>query len=279
MYTPADRWSLQQCLSDFSQLMADLDKLVNTISDSVSFNTLPPSHEVFSYAREIVNLALQSLDPEALARDFAQALIQYLYRTKIRLGHELYVRLLLRMCKVSFNVEKEVKYWLIYVEDERKYNEAVTVALIKEGLVPLPEEDMQLARLIDAGRVSAILFAVRLIPRVLRERSLEKSVQDFSNTIAALNRAAQRAPVIPELVRFLKNLAAGTMTVEEEPVDQSVQDTRAALATASTAMSPLPDTPEVAGYRQVLLDWTRVCEHPAAGEKERTMLALQLLSQ
>ena len=73
-YTPAGRWSLQYCLDEFQQLMVDLDKLVNSLQPNTSFATIPNTHEIFRYAREIVNLALQSPDPETMARDFASVL-------------------------------------------------------------------------------------------------------------------------------------------------------------------------------------------------------------
>ncbi|KAJ1918240.1 CCR4-NOT core subunit cdc39 [Mycoemilia scoparia] len=282
------RWSLQSCLDEFSQLLVELDKIVNTQPPNVSFFSLPNTHQVFVYAHEIVNLALQSPNPESMARDFAQALIQYLFRTEVKLGLELYVRLLLRMCKVSLNVEKEVRHWLIYVDDERKYSIPVNAALIKEGLIPVNELDEQLSKLILAGRPSAILFAMNLITNIATDKSLEKSPQDFQKSLSSLEHISQRNMAHPTLIEFLKNFgtnssAHGTNAVDSHnAVSSSTQETPPTSSETSSRpylSVPIPDSTETDSYRQMFCDWTKICQHPAAGESDLNVLALQLCSQ
>ncbi|KAJ1959784.1 CCR4-NOT core subunit cdc39, partial [Dipsacomyces acuminosporus] len=151
--SPADlaaKFSPRQCYEKFVAIIADLDKLVSTAAPNITLSQLPSQHEACLYARDIIILAVRSMSPEDTAMDFAQTLVNYLYRAETRLGIDLYVLLLARICEMSARVAKEVTNWLTFADDERKHNVPVTIALINEGLINISDEDDQLARLIDS---------------------------------------------------------------------------------------------------------------------------------
>ncbi|KAJ2851860.1 CCR4-NOT core subunit cdc39 [Coemansia brasiliensis] len=210
-----------QNLEQFVQIMGELERIIAATGSDVALSQLPAQHEACLYARDILVRAARVAQADDAVLDMAQALVSSLYRAETRLGVDLYVLLLARVCEMSARVAREVTSWLAYADDARKYNVAATLALINEGLVSAEDEDEQLARQIDAGRAGAVEFASRLLRRAGRDA--------FGRTAQSLARATQGG--------------------------------------------------QQAGYRQMLLSWTRVYEHPAAGDTELATLVQQLLQQ
>ncbi|KAJ2673542.1 CCR4-NOT core subunit cdc39 [Coemansia sp. RSA 1085] len=210
-----------QSLEQFVQIMGELERIIAAAGIDVTLSQLPAQHEACLYARDILVRAARVAQMDDAVLDMAQALVSSLYRAETRLGVDLYVLLLARVCEMSARVAREVTSWLAYADDARKYNVAATLALINEGLISAEDEDELLARQIDAGRAGAAEFASRLLRRAGRDA--------FSRTAQSLARATQGG--------------------------------------------------QQAGYRQMLLSWTRVYEHPAAGDTELETLVQQLQQQ
>ncbi|SOV02043.1 uncharacterized protein UDID_18940 [Ustilago sp. UG-2017a] len=117
--------SAQQSLEKFSQGMAELEHLLEAADQDAG---------------------LSDRDETALA--LSQKVVQLLFKIDSKLGHEVYDVLLDRLCEISLKAACEVSAWLIYTEDERKFNVPVTVSLVHAGLVNIAKLDVQLAKLI-----------------------------------------------------------------------------------------------------------------------------------
>ncbi|KAJ2713453.1 CCR4-NOT core subunit cdc39, partial [Coemansia spiralis] len=267
------KFSAAQCLERFAAILSDLDQIVVAAGASVELAQLPAQHEACLCARDILVLATRSPGPDETAMDFAQALIGHLYRAETRLGIELYVLLLARMCEVSARAAKEVTSWLAFADDERKFNVAATVALINEGLVSIDDEDGQLARLVDAGRPTAVSFAVRLVRKALVGGAVAADSRAFVRTLQSLARLAQAGRAPAAVTQLLADVRASQAPAPEAAVTAA---TPAAIPVA--ALTPAL-AEETASYQNILHNWTRVCEHPAAGDAELATLVRQLVQQ
>ncbi|KAJ2545164.1 CCR4-NOT core subunit cdc39 [Coemansia sp. RSA 1853] len=289
------KFSTAQCFERFAGIIEDLDKTVSTAAAEVTLSQLPSQHEACLYARDILVLAVRSASPDDTAMDFAQALVNYLYRSETRLGIDLYVLLLARMCEMSGRVAKEVTSWLAFADDERKFNVAATLALIGEGLVSTDDEDGQVARLIEANRPGAVDFAVRLLRRVLAGGTVV-SARAFGKTVQGLAKLAQSGQASAQVTQVVEDLkAAEDMQAGDGPAGQSAEGDSAREAVETPAMkestqevvssahASRQDTAsrqqETASYQHILLNWARVYDHPAAGEAELATLVRQLLQQ
>ena len=93
-------------------------------------------------------VAAQSSSRDETALALSQKVVQLLFKIDSKLGHEVYDVLLDRLCEISLKAACEVSAWLIYTEDERKFNVPVTVSLVHVGLVNIAKLDVQLAKLI-----------------------------------------------------------------------------------------------------------------------------------
>lgn len=184
--------SAQQSLEKFSQCISELEKLLAQAAPHGSLGTLPQSHDIRLVVRQVPLLAAQSVNRDETALAFSQKVVQLLYKSESALARDIYVILLERLCEVSVKVAKEVTAWLIYAEDERKFNVPVTVSLIRAGLINIVEQDMQLAKfIVREFRPSVVDFSAKLALECLREPACATRGQ-LSNTIEALDRAAQR---------------------------------------------------------------------------------------
>ncbi|KAJ2077343.1 CCR4-NOT core subunit cdc39 [Coemansia sp. RSA 988] len=267
----AAKFGAAQCFERFAAIIGDLDKIVANVGPGVLLSQLPSQHEACLYARDILILATRSASPDDTAMDFAQALVNYLYRSETRLGVELYVLLLARMCEMSGRVAKEVTSWLAFADDERKFNVPATIALINEGLVSVDDEDEQLGRLVEANRPAAIDFAARLLRKGLIDGALAAGIRSFAKTIQGFMKLAQGGRAPQSVAQLLEDIQGLQQT--------QTQVQRTTDGEAPPASGGAGGLNETASYQNILFNWTRVYDHPAAGEAELTTLVQQLLQQ
>ncbi|KAJ2746614.1 CCR4-NOT core subunit cdc39 [Coemansia sp. BCRC 34301] len=294
-----------QCFERFAAIIADLDKIVSNAEPSVTLSQLPSQHDACLYARDIIILAVRSVSPDDTAMDFAQALVNYLYRSDTRLGIDLYVLLLARMCEMSPRVAKEVTSWLAFADDERKHNVPATIALINEGLVGIEDEDDQLGRLVEANRQTAIDFAARFLRSALLDGAVSTDIRSFSKTIQSFVKLAHSGRAPPIVTHLLEDIQAAQQQQQQQQQQRSTTQAQKSpsgfhpssssssqLCLQSEALSgakigparassvePASRSQETASYQHILLNWMRVCNHPAAGEAELTTLVRQLQQQ
>ncbi|KAJ2471312.1 CCR4-NOT core subunit cdc39, partial [Coemansia sp. RSA 2322] len=301
------KFNSTQCFERFAAILSDLDKIVSGAGPNVTLSQLPSQHDACLYARDIIILAVRSVSPDETAMDFAQALVNYLYRSDTRLGIDLYVLLLARMCEMSPRVAKEVTSWLAFADDERKHNVPVTIALINEGLVSIDDEDDQLGRLVEANRLAAIDFAARFLREAFIDGAVSADIRSFAKTIQAFVKLAHSGRAPPIVTQLLEDIQNAQQQQQQQRLEGQAPPTppelhpsshpsqprlpseRPAGTSASSAAVGAPDfaatavpasrAQETASYQHILLNWTRVYDHPAAGEAELTTLVRQLQQQ
>lgn len=157
-----------------------------------SLAALPPTHEVRHLVRQILFIAADSADRTRTPLLMSQKIVQLLYKTPSQLGREIYVALLDQLCHSFEEVAKEAITWLIYAEDERKFNIPVTVTLLKSNLVSISQEDQQLAKLLYSDPRSNLQnFAAGLIRECLAADPPLATQAQFSYSLEILNQLAQ----------------------------------------------------------------------------------------
>lgn len=208
---PSGTLSAQQSLEKFSQGMTELERLLEAANQESSLSELPQDHEIRHALRLIPMVAAQSASRDETALAFSQKVVQLLFKIESKLGREVYVLLLDRLCEISLKAAREVTAWLIYAEDERKFNVPVTVSLVRAGLVNVAELDVQLAKLIlrDLG-ASVMDFSAQLALECLQEPACATR-QQLGSTIEALQRAEQRGKATDASKRFLHALESGLL--------------------------------------------------------------------
>lgn len=246
----------QQILERFAQQISELEKLISVTTNVPSFSALPMQHDIVALVRQISMLAMSGADKTETARRFAQKVVQLLYKSETKLGREVYVVLLERLCDISPNVGALVMSWLTHADDERKYNIPVTVTLIKANLINLPEQDQELATLIDSGRMSAVDFTARLIRACLFENVPPLATrQEFMASLEALSRLRGNVP--DSVLMLMDEMRRPKKASSEESDDLALRE----------------------HLRILFAEWVRIYQHPTSSEKMLNAFVVQLSQQ
>ncbi|KAL1410914.1 CCR4-NOT core subunit cdc39 [Vanrija albida] len=209
----------------FHEIIAEIEKQI-AHSSATSISQLEPDHDLHSLSRTVIVLAHSSLQREATTLAIAQKVVQLLYKTESPLGREIYVVLLRQLCQYAPKVNREVRQWLVYAEDARKFNVPVTVVLIRAEFIRVAELDAQLAKMMGRGFTTDVLdFTAQLI----RECSLDAKAfiprNGFAASITALLKAqevGQSTQAADQLLEDLRGDSVGGAKLT--PIDPKVHE-------------------------------------------------------
>ncbi|KAJ3553574.1 hypothetical protein NM688_g3537 [Phlebia brevispora] len=196
----------QDVMDRFNMLVKDMESVIIQLPVQ-SLAALPPTHDVRQLLRQILFLASEAVERQRTPLAMSQKIVQLLYKTPSQLGREVYVALLEQLCHSFEDVAKEAITWLIYAEDERKFNIPVTVTLLRSGLVNIIQEDQQIAKFLYADpRPTLLTFAAGLIRECLSSDPPVASQSQFVYTLDALAHLAQSGKANDEVHRLLDDL-------------------------------------------------------------------------
>lgn len=157
-----------------------------------SLARLSPDSDIRQIVQQIPVVAAGSVSRDETALGCSQKIVQLLYRSETALAREVYVFLLERLCSISVKVAKEVTAWLVYAEDERKFNVPVTTALVQARLINAAELDIQLAKfIVREYRPSVVDFAARFVADCLMEVPPVATREQLANSLEALAQATR----------------------------------------------------------------------------------------
>lgn len=198
--------TVAQSVEKFQEMVAELVTIVGRTS-AENLAILPLHHDIKMIIRQVPVVATQSINPDQSALAFSQKVVQLLYRSEGNLGREVFVTILQRLCDLFPKVAKEVTQWLIYAEDARKFNVPVTIALVRAGLIRLPELDAQLAKMILREFAPAVLdFTSGFIREAVLTEQPVAQRQQFAASLDALSTAAVNQRATEQTERLLEDL-------------------------------------------------------------------------
>ncbi|KDQ60584.1 hypothetical protein JAAARDRAFT_31550 [Jaapia argillacea MUCL 33604] len=198
--------SHQEAMERFSTLVRDLEAVLLQLPMQ-SLAALPSNHDTRHIVRQILFLAPESVERHRTPLLMSQKIVQLLFKTPSQLGREIYVALLDQLCHSFEDVAKEAITWLIYAEDERKFNVPVTVTLLRSGIINIAQEDQQLAKFLYTDpRPSLLSFAAGLIRECLSSEPPIASQSQFPYSIEILTQLAQSGRANEDVARLLDDL-------------------------------------------------------------------------
>jgi CCR4-NOT transcription complex subunit 1 len=137
-------------------------------------------------------LAAESTDRNRTPLLMSQKIVQLLYKTQSQLGREVYVALLEQLCQAFEDVAKEAITWLLYAEDERKFNVPVTVTLLRSNLVNTSLQDQQLAKVLFTDpRPTLLNYVAALVRECLSSDPPVATQNQFHYSIEVMNQLSQ----------------------------------------------------------------------------------------
>lgn len=256
----ADQMALQQSIDRFLQLMASLEKILVQFS-TLSFSSFASNHELRTVMKQIILLALNANRRDEVCLLLCQKIVQCLYKIDSNLGIEVCIILLMKICEISPKAAKEVVAWIIYAEDERKFNAAVTCALLTSGLIGIIEYDAQLSKYIEARKEKSVDFAVQLIQLCILGSVPIATVYDFISTVESLT----------------KFVNASGAAMASNPSVENVTNLLKEISSRIQFTTDLKDSKDPVIF--FFNDWIRLTQYPSTTEKLCSSFVSQLFQQ
>lgn len=144
-----------------------------------------PVREVFE---QVVRLIESHPQKDALAIHAGQRATIVVYtETKTRLEIEVLVQFLNQLCSISVSTARQLVMYLQTLDDDRAFNPAVVVCLLKAGLIDLHHVDAQTSRAISQQRLIAVEFLGAIFDELLLNEHPGALRADLVLSIGALN--------------------------------------------------------------------------------------------
>ncbi|XVE76912.1 hypothetical protein DITRI_Ditri13aG0018400 [Diplodiscus trichospermus] len=229
---------------------------------------------------EVPEIILRCVSRDEAALAVAQKVFKGLYENasnSLHVSAHLAILAAVRdVCKLAV---KELTSWVIYSDEERKFNKDITVGLIQSELLNLAEYNVHMAKLIDGGRNKAAMeFAMSLLQALVTDES--RVISELHNLVDALAKIASK-PGSPEplqqlidMVRNPSSMAAlSSATVGKEDKARQSRDKKApgqapANREDNNNIEALEADP--AGFKEqvsmLFAEWYQICELPGAND-------------
>ncbi|GAA6057943.1 hypothetical protein JCM3770_004447 [Rhodotorula araucariae] len=206
--------TVPQAMEKFAALVGELDQALATESAS-ALTGVGQESDLRRIVQQIPVIAASSAARDETALACSQKVVQLLYRSETTLARDAYVFLLDRLCAISPKVAKEVTMWLVYAEDERKFNVPVTVALLHARFINVAELDVQLAKFVVRDfRAPVVDFVANLLTACLAEVPPVATREQFANAFEALNQAVRQGKATDAARALLQDVQTrGTVNV------------------------------------------------------------------
>ncbi|XP_027908150.1 CCR4-NOT transcription complex subunit 1 isoform X1 [Vigna unguiculata] len=243
--------------------------------------------EIQGVISEVPEIILRCVSRDEAALAVAQKVFKGLYdnaSNNIHVSAHLAILTAIRdVCKLAV---KELTSWVIYSEEERKYNKEITIGLIRSELLNLAEYNVHMAKLIDGGRNKAATeFSISLLQTLVIEEP--KVISELHNLVDALAKLATKPGCpepLPQLLEMIKNPGAlsSSNAGKEDKARQSRDIKVPGLLPANREEFNSVDSiePDPAGFREqvsiLFKEWYRICELPGANDTASAHFILQL---
>ncbi|CAO3600262.1 unnamed protein product [Absidia cylindrospora] len=212
------------------QMLLEMDRMIRQ-TNVTSVASLPPNHDLFLLIRQIPLMISQSSAALPSVMNFVEKVVYMLYESSSAFGREIYVLFLQTLFGISREVTHETLAWLLYADDQRKFNPEVIAALIQHEVIPAEEYDTHLAKMIYNKVDGATGFAIDLMQLCLLTDCPITRLEDHVLTIKALQHSLDENSS-QSITDFLDKLKKRTkpLYAEIEGSDSQCMDARLLLA-------------------------------------------------
>ncbi|XP_014752689.1 CCR4-NOT transcription complex subunit 1 isoform X3 [Brachypodium distachyon] len=243
--------------------------------------------EIQSVIAEVPDLLVKCVSPDEAALAVAQKVFKSLYDNTSNSGRVMwFVATLVAIRDVCKLVVKELTNWVIFSDDEKKFNIEIIIALIRSDLLSLGEYNDYLARLIDGGRNRiATEFAMSLVQKLISQNSV--CISELFSVVDALSKISRR-PGSPESLQQLIEKSrhkANTAPTFDFGMDEKVRQPKDKKVLSSqtnkeeNSVNDITLAESVTFHDQVAhlyTEWCQVCDHPSACDAAYSHFVMQL---
>ncbi|WVZ55056.1 hypothetical protein U9M48_005770 [Paspalum notatum var. saurae] len=239
--------------------------------------------DIQSVIAEVPDILLRCVSRDEAALAVAQKVFKSLYDNASNSNYVTWLLVTLvsirDVCKL---VVKELTSWVIYSDEEKKFNIEIIFGLIRSELLNLGEYNVHLAKLIDGGRNKvATEFAMSLVQTLITQDSV--SISELYNVVDALSKLAKR-PGSPESLQQLIEIArnnvnatTGFVVGKDEKLKPSKD--KKVLATWANKEEITANEITLVDPNQVMAlfsEWCQICEQQNSSDAAYSRFITQL---
>ncbi|OAD77396.1 Not1 transcription factor [Phycomyces blakesleeanus NRRL 1555(-)] len=257
----------ENLMAKLEQMLLELDRLIRQCP-MPSCALLPPNHDICLLMRQIPLVISQSTNLLQTMQTFVEKVVYMLYKSQTPFALEAYTGFLQSLFELSVHVGKEALSWIVYADDERKYNAPVIAMLLRHEMLPLEIYDGQTAKLIQNKADGVIDFAADLVRLCLLSPSPVTFLEDHALTLAALNVLVKEEEATASVIALMTDL--GNL-VEAPYLDLKKTNDSGGGYIGSSGQGCLE-------LRLLLAEWMRLCQHPMVTDQLCSQLATKSAS-
>ncbi|KHG29327.1 CCR4-NOT transcription complex subunit 1 [Gossypium arboreum] len=264
--------STRDALDKFQLVALKLESLVTTDGREADIEGL---------ISEVAEIILRCVSRDEAALAVAQKVFKGLYENasnSLHVNAHLAILAAVRdVCKLAV---KELTSWVIYSDEERKFNKDITVGLIRSELLNLAEYNVLMAKLIDGGRNKAATeFAMSLLQTLVTDES--RVISELHNLVDALAKVASKpgsSESLQHLIEMIRNPSASMAVLSSASIgkEDKTRQSRDKKAPGHTPASREDNSniealePDPAGFKEqvsmLFAEWYQICELPGAND-------------
>ncbi|XP_051196211.1 uncharacterized protein [Lolium perenne] len=234
--------------------------------------------EIQSVIAEVPDILYRCVSRDEAALAMAQKVFRNLYENASK-GTSVtgILATLVAICDVCKLVVKEITSWVMYCDEDKKFNVDIITGLIRSEILNLGDYDVNLAKIIDSGRnKGATEFAISLVQTLITQEP--NGVSKLYNVVDVLSKLAI-GPGSPESLQQLIEIARSNFNNAASFAamkDEKVLSGRASMYKEENDTA-LADGVSFQDQVAVLFsDWCHIYDHPIMGDSEYSHYIAQL---
>lgn len=260
------------------QVQGVIEKIESLLTEAkeTSLSEMGSDHAVSVLLTQILNTARLSEFRDELILKISQITVSALFTVaETKLGREVFCYLLVNLCQMSAATEREVVLWLIYSDDERKYNVPVIVTLIRARLIAVSDLDVNLSKHVLLKNESAIKFAIGLITETVLGETPSSLRTEWTGSLEAMGELAKEDPPVQDAVELLRKLdAKENSKIKWQAPNESSSSSKDAKDSSKDTTDVSPELKDQMAY--VFAEWTRLVHHPCRTQRSLHIFVYQL---
>jgi len=243
--------------------------------------------EIQSVIAEVPDILCRCVSRDEAALAVAQKVFRSLYENASKSTFVTWLLATLVAVRDVYKlVVKELTSWVIYSDEEKKFNLEIVIGLICYDLLHLGEYNAHLAKLIDGGRNKmATEFAISLIKTLVTQES--NSVSELFSVVDALSKLAIR-PGSPDSLQQLVEVARSTFTSTNYAAskDEKVIQSRDKKVVSGQSLMNNEDNADGIAFTNaadfqdkvavLFSEWCQICDHPTTSDSVYSHHIVQL---
>lgn len=249
--------------------------------------------EIQGIIAEVPAIILHSISREEAALAVAQKAFKALYENSSNSACvSSHLAILAAIRDVSKPVVKELTSWVLYSDDNWKFNKDITVGLIRSELLNLAEYNVQMSKIVDSGRNKAATdFAISLIHTLVISASwVIPELQILVDTLAKLASRPESPESLQQLIEIAKNPTADSSNISAVSIGKDDNSRLSRDKKGTAFLTPSREDynssgvetvePDSANFQDqvtsLFAEWYRICDHPVPTDAAIALYVSQL---